>query len=1104
MSMNRSRVYLDNAATSWPKPTLVSDIVDDYQRRLGVSVGRGAYAEANDVREAVEKTRAAVARLIGAESPNRIIFTLNGTDSLNLAIHGILKPGDHVVTTDLEHNSVLRPLRSLEKRHGVEVTRVACNEFGVVGPEDIRAAIRPNTKLIVVIHASNVTGALQPVAEIGCIARELGILFLVDAAQTLGHIPVSVLEMGADLLAAPGHKGLLGPLGTGILYIRPGVEHRVDSVRQGGTGSASSSEDQPETLPEKYESGSHNAPGIIGLGAGIEYVFQRGLVDIRQHAIQLTDQLMAGLSNIPGVTVYGPQSSEDRIGVVSVTFADQAAPSVAKRLEEEFRIQVRGGFQCSARMHRSLGTIERQGTVRFSVGPFNTPEDIEAAIEAAKKIAGSPGTSGQSVACPCVTVVHKQNQAIPTDSLVLPATAENGSIKTLSRTGTDVAEIPGLRELWSETLGDPRVCIAVLDGPVDVSHPVFTGSKLTAVGHGVAGTDTATEHGTHIASVIFGNHQSPVKGIAPQCSGVVIPIYRTRSDGTVEPCSQSNLAKAINQAVEYSKKINAAALVINVSGGQFSESGDAQSELKQAIAKCNKQGILVVAAAGNEGCDCLHIPGALPSVLTVGAMSVSGEPLQFSNWGQKYIKQGVLAVGENILGANPLGHTSVYSGTSFATPIVSGVAALMLSLQLKSAINPSASEVRQAIVTSARGCDIQETSDCRRLLAGRLSISHSIIALKLGKPATMSESQNGDASIEAVVPSSNIAKEFHPNISNLVPEPFIFPSSASPSDGPDTKEKHPSCGCSGKNSLTRVYAIGNLSYDFVSIGVRNGIQDRMKSLRADKLLPENEVQLLQHLFQFNSEGGEENESNARTKLNIPEARRVSWVLQYGGIPQYILVPSADHDLTNLIFDFAEEIGLADDQRKTLFGKQRLSKEKKPTYFGVAGYATGKFMAIIGTDRPVEILIPEYDLTDSWNIDALIEDAKKDGLIPQDNPSAERQFKRTVRQLHAQIDPKGQTSQSRAVNYLIAHSATLAEQALLNQYKDGFVFVGISVVEAIDSLRDADEAIQITARYIDMNDPRNIPYEQKITINVANPKPYYGFASEIGFGNVLSN
>jgi cysteine desulfurase / selenocysteine lyase len=1093
------RVYLDNAATSWPKPELVSEVVDDYQRRLGVSVGRGAYAEADEVGEAVEKARSAIARLIAAESSERIIFTHNGTDSLNLAIQGILKPGDHVVTTVVEHNSVLRPLRRLEKLHGVEVTRVACDELGVVRPDDIRGAIRSNTRLIVVIHASNVTGGLQPVAEIGLVAREHGILFLVDAAQTLGHIPVDVSEIGVDLLAAPGHKGLLGPLGTGVLYIRPGVEQLVDSIRQGGTGSFSSSDDQPETLPEKYESGSHNAPGIIGLGAGIGYLEQRGLVDIRQHSIELTDRLLAGLSNIPGVTVYGPRTSADRIGVVSVTFADQDAPSVAKRLEEEFRIQVRGGFQCAALMHRSLGTVERKGTVRFSVSPFNTADDIDAAIDAAKTIAGSTRTAAKPVACPCVAAVPDQDLFAAGSSLVFPATAEDSVEATLPRTGTDVAEIPGLRELWSETLGDPRVCIAIIDGPVDLSHSAFTGSKLAVVGLGVAGKDAATEHGTHIASVIFGNHQSPVKGIAPLCSGVIIPIYRTRTDGTVEPCSQSNLAKAINQAIDYSKKINAEALVINISGGQFSESGDAQLALKQAIAKCDKRRILVVAAAGNEGCDCLHIPGALPSVLTVGAMSISGEPLQFSNWGQKYIKQGVLAVGENIVGANPSGQISVNSGTSFATPIVTGVAALLLSMQLKSGLYPSASEVRQAIITSARGCDTHEANDCRRLLAGRLSVTHAIKTLISREPTTMIEPQNSDASPKTdVTQACSVGESPSVTTSPAATKARVNPSAMMSEELPPKNEQS-SCGCGGKNTLKRVYAVGSLSYDFVSIGVRNGIQDRMKSLLLAEPLPEDKEQLLRHILQIKFNDGKET-----SELNIRESRRVSWVLTHGGVPQYVILPNPDADLHDIVFDFAEQSGLADEKQKTLFhSEEKLAIEARPTHFGVAGYATGKFVTLMGTDRPVEILVPEYDLTDSWNIVALVKEAKNEGLIPDDDASAERRFLRTVRQIHAQIDPKGNTSQARAVNYLVAHSAILAHESLVAQYRDGFVFVGISAVEAIDTNREADEIMQITARYIDTNDQRNIPYEQNIRINVSNPKPFFEGATEVGFGNVLS-
>jgi len=1142
--LKRSRVYLDNAATSWPKPTLVCDVVDDYQRRLGVSVGRGAFAEADVVGEVVEKTRMAVARLIGAGSPDRIIFTLNGTDSLNLAIHGILKAGDHVVTTVVEHNSVLRPLRRLEKLHGVEVSRVHCDEFGIVSPMDIRAAIRPNTKLIVVTHASNVTGAIQQVEAIGLIAREHGILFLVDASQTLGHISVSVSEIGADLLAAPGHKGLLGPLGTGILYLRPGVEELLDSVRQGGTGSSSSSEDQPETLPEKYESGSHNAPGIVGLGAGIEYVEQRGLVDIRRHAIQLTDQLIAGLSNIPGVTVYGPRSSEDRIGVVSVTFADQDATSVARRLEEEFRIQVRGGFQCAALMHRSLGTIEQQGTVRFSVGPFNTPEDIESAIEAARKIAGSSRTASEPVTCPCVSAVREHNQATVASSFVLPAAAEIGSVATLVRSGTDVAEIPGLRELWGETLGDPRVCIAILDGPVDLSHPAFIGSKLTALGDGVVGTDAATEHGTHIASVIYGNHQSPVKGIAPHCSGVVIPIFRTQSDGTVEPCSQASLAKAINQAVDYSKKLNAEALVINISGGQFSESGDAQSALKQAISKCDKKGILVVAAAGNEGCDCLHVPGALPSVLTVGAMSVTGEPLQFSNWGQKYNKQGVLAVGENILGASPSGKTVLNSGTSFATPIVSGIAALLLSMQLKAGVRPSAKEVRQAIVTSALGCDIQETVDCRRLLAGRLSIIHSITSLRFGETASMIVPQNVEGSPGTVVTPSCSTRE-NPAVSNApkVLESLVVPAAASRSVSSQTSVTPSGCGCGGGAATYQlVFAIGRLAYDFETVSGRQAMKRRLKE--------DGEVQtssvFMRHLFGVNKVN-----ENGPGRLKLHEAKRFFWVLESGGKPIYAIQPpqgvTEASDLESIAFDYLEQEGLLDREglaktkdnlKLTRIEVNLLPEADRPTYFGFAGYLTGETVSLQESGRTVPVLIPECDQTDSWNLAALkVEAAREVGIIafPEEmETNSERyeslkaliskanrldnleatddekkdakqvlrefsQLSRIVDLLHKFIEPTGDTAEKRAKNFVASHAVQFAAKSISQSSEQKLILQALDVIGDVGGRYPDEQVIQIRAVYADIANPKDINYAQDYFVNVSQPKPVFeSEPSPLGF------
>jgi cysteine desulfurase/selenocysteine lyase len=378
------RIYLDNAATSWPKPDAVYDAVDRYLRESGAPAGRSVYAEAHQANQAVVAARSALAKFIGADDSRRIIFTLNGTESLNLALHGLLREGDHVVTTVVEHNSVLRPLRELES-HGVQVDRVPCNVRGYVSPDDIRAAIKPNTKLVAVTHASNVTGTVQPVAEIARIAHERDALVLVDAAQTLGYLPIHVGELGIDLLAAPGHKGLLGPLGTGLLYIRPGLEERLTTLRQGGTGTQSDDDRQPQTLPHKYEAGSLNVPGIVGLGAGIDFLRLQGN-RLRSHHQQLTERLVAGLIEIDGVNVFGPAEPADRVGVVSVTIDRYDPQEVAAMLDGAHRVQVRAGFHCAPLMHRAIGTLDLGGAVRLSVGMFNTEADIDAAIAAVAEV----------------------------------------------------------------------------------------------------------------------------------------------------------------------------------------------------------------------------------------------------------------------------------------------------------------------------------------------------------------------------------------------------------------------------------------------------------------------------------------------------------------------------------------------------------------------------------------------------------------------------------------------------------------------------------------------------------------------------------------------
>jgi cysteine desulfurase/selenocysteine lyase len=375
------RIYLDNAATSWPKPEEVYSAVDRWQRENGAPFGRGVYDSASTTDRLVNDARRAVATLLGVDDPSRVVFALNGTDALHLAIQGLIKPGDHVVTTVIEHNSVLRPLRQLESR-GVATTHVGCDAEGVVAAGDVVKALNAKTKFVVVAHASNVTGALQPVAEIGAELRKRGVTFIVDAAQTLGELPLAAEELSCDLLAAPGHKGLLGPLGTGVLYVRPGIEERLASIRTGGTGSQSNSTLQPKTMPDKFEAGNLNVPGIVGLGAGARWLLQRGISNVREHALQLTTRLLDGLSKLPSVRIRGPREPARRVGLVSLTIEGYDPQEAAAVLATSFGMEARSGLHCSPLMHKALGTDAGGGTLRLSLGPFNTAEHVEAAVAA--------------------------------------------------------------------------------------------------------------------------------------------------------------------------------------------------------------------------------------------------------------------------------------------------------------------------------------------------------------------------------------------------------------------------------------------------------------------------------------------------------------------------------------------------------------------------------------------------------------------------------------------------------------------------------------------------------------------------------------------------
>ncbi|MEM7680433.1 MAG: aminotransferase class V-fold PLP-dependent enzyme [Planctomycetota bacterium] len=396
------RLYLDNAATSFPKPPGVLQAMRRYATELGASPGRGGYAEAQETGRLFDQCRSRINTLIGGENANHVVFTLNASDALNLAIKGVvfhaLASGrKHVVTTHADHNSVLRPFNELVEHHGLQQTRVPCDASGYVDPADIAAAIRPETCLVAVVHGSNVTGAMQPVAQIGSICREHAVPLLVDAAQTLGHAPLDVQRDGIDLLAAPGHKGLLGPLGTGFLYIRPGLERQMRTLREGGTGSRSDLDTQPTFLPDRFEPGSQNAIGIVGLSEGVAYVLDRGVDALWDHQQQLIRQMLDGLAGgwaghvdpaiaMPGLTAFGPKGVANRCGVFSFRIDGLEPAEVSNRLETEYGILSRSGVHCAPLAHEALGTRWIGGTTRLSAGPFTTLQDVKYAADAVSQL----------------------------------------------------------------------------------------------------------------------------------------------------------------------------------------------------------------------------------------------------------------------------------------------------------------------------------------------------------------------------------------------------------------------------------------------------------------------------------------------------------------------------------------------------------------------------------------------------------------------------------------------------------------------------------------------------------------------------------------------
>ncbi|MBU2510679.1 aminotransferase class V-fold PLP-dependent enzyme [bacterium] len=380
-------IYFDNAATTWPKPESVYRFMDEFYRNTGVNPGRSGFDMAIEAGNLIESLRKRLTRFFGGDedAPERLSFGYNATDAMNTVLQGLIGSGDHIISTNLEHNAVIRPINHLVRDHGAEATFIPFNQQGFIEPDTIRSAIKPTTKVVVVNHCSNVIGTIQPIAQIGKICKEHGVTFVLDSSQTAGVIPINMKEMNVDVLVFTGHKALMGSTGIGGLYVRKHVD--IKSTRSGGTGVNSIDPFQPEQYPWKLEIGTPNLVGMAALWAGQDWIESKGLQCIFQHEKNLVQRMINGFKKIKGVTVYCADSLENHLSTVLINVEGIDASNVGIKLDIDHDIAVRTGLHCAPLVHKQLGTVKLHGGIRFSIGAFNTEEEVDTAINAIAEIA---------------------------------------------------------------------------------------------------------------------------------------------------------------------------------------------------------------------------------------------------------------------------------------------------------------------------------------------------------------------------------------------------------------------------------------------------------------------------------------------------------------------------------------------------------------------------------------------------------------------------------------------------------------------------------------------------------------------------------------------
>lgn len=377
-------VYLDNAATAFPKAPGVVENMSNYLINIGCNVNRGAYNQSFEAENVLFETRELICELFNFDKPENVVFTKNITESLNVLIKGLLKSGDHVIVSSMEHNAVMRPLNSL-KTYGVEYSRVQCNRYGELNLDDVVKSIKPNTKAIIMTHASNVCGTVLDLEKVGNICRDKGLYFIIDAAQTAGFLDINYKELNSDAIAFTGHKSLLGPQGIGGFIISDDLASKIEPLVEGGTGSLSDEEIQPQYMPDKFEGGTLNIPGIYGLNASLKYILKEKVKTIREKELYLLEHFLEGLLNIPELNIVGKSDLLNRTAVVSVDIPDKDNAEVSYELSSKFGIMTRCGLHCAPSAHKTLGTFPR-GTIRFSFSHFNTIDDVKYTIDGIYKV----------------------------------------------------------------------------------------------------------------------------------------------------------------------------------------------------------------------------------------------------------------------------------------------------------------------------------------------------------------------------------------------------------------------------------------------------------------------------------------------------------------------------------------------------------------------------------------------------------------------------------------------------------------------------------------------------------------------------------------------